>query len=296
MEIFLNNLLAGISIGSVYSLIGMGIIIVYKSSKIFNFAIGGVVAFSSFIFIFFVSHLQSNIFVLILLTMLAGMILGFATERIFLRPMIGQSLLAAIMMTLAISVLFDGIVFLVGKGRHLAFRSLFRADKVSLGNLELSSTYAFIILINILLFLLLTLFFKFTKLGLGMRAAAEDHRVAQSKGIRVTVVFGVSWSICLMICSLCGILLGSVMGTASHMLSIIALKAFPVVLCGGLESFLGCLIIGPLMGIIEIFSVIYLGDYIPWAGFDQVSPYIVMLFIMIFKPEGLFGLKRIERI
>ena len=296
MEIFVKNLLVGISIGSIYSLLGLGIIIIYKSTRIFNFAIGGVVALSSFIFMSLVPHLHLNIFVLMISTMLIGMGLGFATERVFLRPMIGQPLLAAVMMTLALGVFFEGVVFLVGKGRHLAFKSLFQIDNISLGNIELSSAYAFTIIVVMILFILLTLFFKNTKIGLGMRAAAENHQVAQSKGVRVTVVFGVSWGICLMICGLCGVLLGSVTGSASHMLVIIALKAFPVVLCGGLESFLGCLIMGPVMGIIEIFSVAYFGDYIPWAGFDEVSPYIVMLFIMIFKPEGLFGLKTIERI
>ena len=296
MEIFFNNLLVGVSIGSIYSLIGLGIIIIYKSTRIFNFAIGGVVSLSAFIFVFLVAYFNVSLPVLMLLTMIIGLAMGFSVERVFLRPMIGQPLLASVMMTLALGVIFEGIVFLVGKGRHIAFTPLFETDKVSLGSISISTTYLFIIASVIVLFILLSLFFKYTKIGLGMRAAAEDHQVAQSKGVKVTMVFGVSWGLCLMICAICGILLGSVTGSASHLLVLIALKAFPVVLCGGLESFLGCLIMGPVMGIVEIFSVAYLGTFIPWAGFDEVSPYIVMLIIMIFKPEGLFGLKIIERI
>ncbi len=296
MEMLFKNILAGMSIGSIYSMIGLGIIIIYKSTRIFNFAIGGVVALSSFVFVFIAEYFQVNIPLLMGITMLTGLALGFTVERIFLRPMIGQPILASVMMTLAVGVIFEGIIFLVGKGRHLAFPSLFEADTVRLGHILISSTYVFILFSVLALFIILSLFFKYTKIGLGMRAAAEDHQVAQSKGVRVTMVFGVSWGICLMICSLCGIILGSVTGSSSHMQVGIALKAFPVVLCGGLESFLGCLIMGPLVGIIEILSVAYLGAYITWAGFDQVSPYILMFLIMLFKPEGLFGLKTIERI
>lgn len=296
MEIFFENLLVGISIGSIYGLLGAGIVIIYKSTRIFNFAIGGVVSLSAFIFVFLVAYFNVSLPVLMILTMIIGLAMGFASERVFLRPMIGQPLLASVMMTLALSAIFDGIVFLVGKGHHIAFPSFFKTDKLSLGSISIPTIHLVVIVSLIVLFILLALFFKYAKIGLGMRAAAEDHQVAQSKGVKVTVVFGVSWGICLMICALCGILLGSISGSASHKLGVIALKAFPVVLCGGLESFLGCLIMGPIMGIIEIFSVWYLGNLIPWAGFDQVAPYIVMLLIMIFKPEGLFGLKIIERI
>ena len=296
MEVFLNNVLVGISVGSIYSLIGLGIVIIYKSSRIFNFAMGVVVSLGSFVFLGFAINIGLNIFLSIILTMVVGLALGFASERLFLRAMIGQPLLAGIMMTLALSSVYEGIVFLVGGGRFKTFVPLVKTDIITIGNIRLPTIYLLTILAAVSLFILLSLFFKLTKIGLGMRATAEDHQVAQSKGVKVTFVFGVSWGICFMICCICGIFLGSITGAASHSLAIIALKAFPVVLCGGLESFLGAMIMGPVMGLAEILSVAYLSHFITWPGFEEVCPYIVMLIIMIFKPEGLFGLKRIERI
>ncbi|MDY7036570.1 MAG: branched-chain amino acid ABC transporter permease [Thermodesulfobacteriota bacterium] len=296
MELFVKNLLVGISIGSIYSLIGLGIVIIYKSSRIFNFAAGGVVALGAFIFLGFAVNLHISISLAMILTVIVGLSLGLTTERIFLRPMIGQPILAVIMMTLALGSIYEGIVFLVGGGKFKTFVPIIKSDTITIGKIALPSIYVFTILAVIALFILLSLFFKYTKLGLGMRAAAEDHQVAQSKGVRVTLLFGVSWGICFLVFCLCGIFLGSITGSASHKLVFIALKAFPVVLCGGLESFLGCLIMGPVMGVTEIFSVAYLGHIIPWTGFDDISPYLLMLLIMLFRPEGLFGLKKIERI
>lgn len=296
MEGFFRNVIVGISVGSVYSLVGLGIVIIYKSSKIFNFSLGAVVGLGAFIFLGFAINLRFPILFSIVLTLIAGLIIGIATERIFLRPMIGQPLLASIMMTLALGSFYEGVVFLVGGGSFKAFIPILKTDIVSIGRVTVPSLYIFTILIVLCLFIFLGLFFKFTKIGLGMRAAAEDHKVAQSKGIRVTKVFELSWGICLAVCCLGGILTGSITSSASHLLIGIALKAFPVVLCGGLESFLGCMIVGPIMGLAEVFSVTYLGSIIRWSGIDDVVPYIIMFFIMIFKPEGLFGLKRIERI
>ena len=296
MEIFVKNLLIGISTGSAYSLVGLGIVLIYKSTRIFNFAIGGVTALGSFIFWALTVSLQLNVVSSIILTMIAGLALGFVSERIFLRPMIGQPLMTSVMMTLAVGVIYEGIVFLVGEGKFQTLIPLIKTSTITLGKISLPSIYLLTIMVVLVLFILLSLFFKFTKIGLGMRAAAEDHKVAQSKGVIVTVVFGVSWGICLLICCLCGIFLGSITGSANHLLVSIALKAFPVVLCGGLESFLGCLIMGPTIGVVEIFSSAYMNTIIPWTGFDEVSPYLIMFVIMLFKPEGLFGLKRIERI
>ena len=296
MERFLENLIIGISIGSVYSLIGMGIVIIYKATRIFNFATGAAVALSSFIFLGFAESLHLNVMLSIILSVMVGFAVGVISERLFLRPMIGQPLLASIMMTLALGSILEGSVYLFGRGTFKPFQPLFEPEFIDIGEMTMPSIYIVSLLSMIVLFSLLGLFFKHTKIGLGMRAAAEDHKVAQSKGVTVTRVFMISWGICILICSLAGILLGSLTGAASHLLVPIALKAFAVVLCGGLESFLGCMIMGPFMGVAEVFSMAYLVLIVPWSGIDKATPYILMLLIIIFKREGLFGLKTIERI
>ena len=296
METFFENVLIGVSIGSIYSLLGMGIVIIFKATRIFNFAAGAVAALSAFIFLGFSETLNLNIGISIALTLIVGLCMGWAAERIFLRPMIGQPLLASIMMTLALSSVIEGVIFLVGRGKFKAFLPIFEPEFFTIGKMTLPTIYVISIVTLIALYILLDLFFKHTKLGLGMMATAEDHQVAQSKGIEVTFAFMASWAICMLICAIGGILLGSLSGAASHLLIPIALKAFAVVLCGGLESFLGCLVMGPVVGIVEIFSTAYLVNFIPWTGMEKATPYLLMVLIIIFKREGLFGLKTIERI
>ena len=296
MERFLENLMIGVSIGSIYSLVGMGIVIIYKATRVFNFATGAAVALGSFIFLAFTGISFLTVGLAMVFSLMVGFFIGLLSERLFLRPMIGQPLLASIMMTLALASILDGVVFLAGKGKFKAFQPIFEPEFLDLGGITLPTIYAVTFLAMIFIFILLGLFFKFTKIGLGMRAAAENHKVSQSKGISVTGAFSISWGICMLICSLSGILLGAITGAASHLLSAIALKSFAVVLCGGLESFLGCMIMGPVMGLVEIFTMAYLVLVIPWTGLEKATPYILMLLIIVFKREGLFGLKTIERI
>jgi branched-chain amino acid transport system permease protein len=187
-------------------------------------------------------------------------------------------------------------VLLFTEGRFKPYPLFFSKVQLKIGETVLSPSYLAGMVAVLILFLMLSAYFKYTRKGLGMRAAAEDHQIARSKGINLNQVFGLSWAMCAMLCSLGGILLGMITGAASFYLGVLGLKAFPVVLVAGLESLAGCIIVGPMIGIVEILSASYISPYIPWKTFEEVAPYLVLLIILILKPYGFFGLKEIERI
>jgi len=296
VEDLFKNLFVGAGIGSVYSLIGLGIVIIYKSSRIFNFAAGGMIAVGSYFFWTCIEQLNVHPLMGLSATVLLALAIGFLIERTTLRPIVGQPILAAIMMTLALSSFFDGIILLFWEGRFRPYPNFVGNAKVAIGQTAFSPIYLIAIVFVLVFFFVLLAYFKYTRTGLGMRAAAEDHVVARVRGININRVFGLSWAICSVLCSLAGVLLGMITGAASHYLGIMGLKAFPVVLCGGLESLTGCIIVGPIIGIIEVLSAAYISPYLPWKTFEEVAPYFVLMVILILKPYGLFGLKKIERI
>ena len=287
-------LLTGVAVGGVYALLALGFVVIYKSSKVFNFAVGQLLTLGAFMFYVFIVNMALPIWFGLATTIIFAVILGFSMERLFLRPMIGQSVLSIIMMTLAISVFLGGFVVLVWGGSWYGYPSFLGSGAINLGSITLSVQHVVSLIVALLLFGILSLYFKFTMGGLAMRAVAEDHQVARSKGVDARQVFAHSWVICTVVCAIGGILLGSMLGVGPE-LAIMGLKAVPVVLVGGLESIPGVLVAGPIIGMTEALVAEYLSPGMEMA-LEEIIPYIMLVLILIFKPYGLFGVKRIERI
>ena len=291
---FIEVLLTGVTVGGVYALLALGFVIIFKSSKVFNFAVGQLLTWGAYIFMIFIVNLKFPIWIGFLATIGFAVLVGFSIERLLLRPMIGQSILSIIMMTLAISVFLSGFIVLIWGGTWYAYPSFLGSGAFKIGEITLSVQHVVSLGIALLLFGILSLYFKFTFGGLAMRAVAEDHQVARSKGVNAKQVFAHAWVICAVVCVISGILLGSMLGVGPG-LAIMGLKAVPVVLVGGLESIPGVLIAGPLIGIIEALVAEYISPGMGMA-LEEIIPYIILVLILIFKPYGLFGIKRIERI
>jgi branched-chain amino acid transport system permease protein len=196
------------------------------------------------------------------------------------------------MATLAISLIIKGIIFFVWGSPTISYpEKILPGDATTIGQIFLSNELVCTFLISIALFIFMSLFFRFTKIGLFMRATAEGHDLAQASGINVERIFAITWAIAAMIAASGGIMLGNRFGIGLGTLPFIAVKAFPAVLFGGLESVLGAVIGGLTVGIIE--SLV--GGLID-PKYSEITPYIILLLVLLFRPEGLFGLKRIERI
>ena len=295
MTVFLQYTLSGLMTGTIYGLVAMGFVLIYKASKILNFAQGTILMFLAYVSWSFFTQLHLHPVIAFFATLAVAVAIALLVERIVLRPLIGQPLLAIIMVTIALAVLFEGVEFLIWESEHKVYEPMWLPeDPVHLGGLIISQAEIYCFAIAIILVISLSLFFKYTKRGLMMRAVAEDHQAAQSKGIRVHHVFAWSWAISAVVSAIGGMLLGSIVGI-SFAMSWIGLKVFPVVLLGGLESLHGAVIAGLIVGVLENIAGGYL-DPLVGGGIKDIFPYIILIVVLLIKPYGLFGLVRIERI
>ena len=294
MTSFLQYLLVGLTVGSIYSLVAVGIVLIYKSSGVFNFAQGEFLLISAYLCWTFMVPLQLPVWVAFLITFLCAALMGLMVERFCLRPMIGQPILAMIMVTLALTVFLRGGVLLGWGGYFEAYPTIFSIEPIAYGGIVVTQEYLWAFVASMLIIVALVLFTKFTKAGLRMRAAAEDQQVARSMGVSVKTVFAMSWAIAGVVAVVGGFFLGNITGISLH-LSALGMKALPVVLLGGLESIPGAVVAGLIVGILEAMAAGYI-DPLVGGGFAETLPFIVLIIVIIIRPHGLFGLERIERV
>lgn len=290
MTTFLQYVVNGIMSGGVYSLIALGIVLIYKSSSVFNFAIGEMVMLGAFFMWTFLDVLGLHFLISIFLSVLACALVGFLMQRLSIQPLIGQPILSAILVTLGLSHILSGLSMLVWGGTSERLSGALPGKPIFVGGVVIPHDLLWCFVATVIIFLFFTLFYKYTNLGLAMRAVAEDHMVAQARGVNVRKIFAAVWMLAGIIASVGGILLGYRLGI-TQFLAILGLKAFPAVLFGGIESIAGAFVGGIVVGLLESLA----GGYIA-AWLMETSPYIVLLLVLIFRPEGLFGLKIIERI
>jgi branched-chain amino acid transport system permease protein len=236
---------------------------------------------------------------------IGAVLTGLVVERFAIRPLIGQPLFAMVLMTLAVAEVLHGVTQLTWGSveiplgvftgvRELGIPSPIRIDaSETLGGMIIVRTellIAFILAIGA--FTLFVLFFRYTSVGLSMRATAENQKLAQSVGLRVRTILAVAWAIAALLAATAGVLQGGAT-TLSQNMPLLALRAFPAVLLGGLESVGGALVGGLVIGLVQ-----------EWAGLlfpgtqagTELAPYVILMVVLIIRPDGLFGQKRIERV
>ncbi|OGO42663.1 MAG: hypothetical protein A2Z04_00820 [Chloroflexi bacterium RBG_16_57_9] len=295
-DLFPQFFVTGILTGGIYALVAMGIVLVYKSSRVFNFAHGHMLMMGAFLVWWFVTPLGFPIWLGLLATGASAVLLGFAIERLALRPLIGQPIFATVMMTLAMAQFLQGMTILTWGAYQRPLPEILPLQPLIIGTIRLRLNLVIAFAVAMLGFGIFAIFFRYTKAGLAMRAAAEDHRLAQSVGLSVRRIFGLAWAIASVIAMTGGVLLGNISGVDLN-LSSIGFKAFPAVLFGGLESIPGALIGGLAVGIIEnLVAGLPADPTVRSWNLGEIAPYVFMLLVLLFRPEGLFGLKRIERI
>lgn len=280
--------LSGIFLGAIYSIIALGIVIIYKSTKVFNFAQGHLLMVAALL-----GATMADTFGIILgmvVSLLITSLIALLLERLTLRPLIGQPLIAALLMTIALGYLLEGGSLMVwGEGLY-RYPDLFPTEALMIGNLAIDQQVIWAFVVVAVGFTAFALFYQKAVLGKAMRATAEDHQVSQSMGIRVTHIFSISWVIAAILAYAASIFLGSLSG-AHYLNSHLGLKAIPAVLVGGLDSITGAIVGGFIVGLLESLVTGYMSGEL-----GEVVPFIVLLVVMLIKPYGLFGMVRIERI
>lgn len=294
MSFFLQLLINGLVTGSIYAMVALGFVLIYKATGILNFAQGELVLVGAYVCWCLVVQFHLPFLAAFVLTLIFAILLGLLLERCFLRPMIGEPIISVIMLTIGLADLLRAIVQAIWSTDTRVFPQVFPSAPVHLGNFAISQVYLWSSICALFFLIIFTLFFKFSKTGIAMRAVADDQLAAQSLGISIKKVFAMAWCISAVVSAIGGVLLGNINGINSS-LSFIGLKVFPCVILGGLDSVPGAIIGGLTVGVLESLSGGYLDQYVG-GGIKDVFPFVILIIILMVKPYGLFGTEEVERI
>ncbi|TWI58875.1 branched-chain amino acid ABC transporter permease [Halalkalibacter nanhaiisediminis] len=294
MTFFMQMLVTGIVIGSIYALVALGFVLIYKASDALNLANGEFVLIGAYICLTLITAYQLNFFVAILITLAFNALLGLTVERVLLRPLLNAPVISVIMATIGLASLLGGAVHMIWGHQIRTYPQIFPATPIRFGDVIISPVYLWSFVIVMFLLIVFTLFFKFSKMGIAMRAVADDQQAALSMGISVKSVYAITWAIASVVAAVGGVLLGNINGVNASM-AIIGLTVLPVVILGGLDSIPGAIVGGFIIGVLQSLAGGYL-DPLVGGGLKEVVPFIIVVIILMIKPYGLFGKGGIERV
>ncbi|MEJ2024365.1 MAG: branched-chain amino acid ABC transporter permease, partial [Deltaproteobacteria bacterium] len=261
---------------------------------VLNLAMGELTLIGAYVtYAFYEAHVP---FILaVFLTLLVGIVLGYLTERIFLDKLIGEPILSVIMVTVGLSFFFKGAIeFVFGTDTRVFTPSIFALKPINVGFLKVSPVYLWSFILSIIFLIILVCFFKYTRWGLSMQATADDETAALSLGVSARFVYAAAWAIAFMSAGVGGALLGNINGI-NISVGYLGLLVLPAVVLGGLNSVPGAIVGGIIIGLLQNLSGTYLDKYFP-GGVKQIMPFAFMAVFLLFKPYGLWGWERIERV
>jgi len=287
-------LTTGLMVGGIYALVALGWVIIYKCSGVLNLAMGELTIIGAYVTLTF--YQMGVPFVLaVVISLIIGLILGILTERVFLDRLIGEPILTVIMVTVGLSFFFRGLVeFIWGTDTRVFQPPVFPLKPIKIGFLVIGSVYLWSFITAIVLLLVLVAFFQYTRWGLAMQATADDEMAAISLGVSARFVYAAAWAIAFMAAGVGGSLLGNINGL-NISVSYLGLLVLPAVVLGGLNSIPGAIVGGLAIGVLQNFAGAYLDQYFP-GGVKQIFPFVFMVVFLLFKPYGLWGWERIERV
>jgi branched-chain amino acid transport system permease protein len=294
MELFLMTLTTGIMVGSIYALVALGWVVIYKCSGVLNLAMGEMTLIGAYVALTFY-NMGMPFLLALFLSLIVGLVLGILTERIFLDKLIGEPVLTVIMVTVGLSFFFKGSVELIfGTDTRVFTPPVFSIEPYHWGVLTVGRVYLWSFVAAIILLCIFVGFFKYTRWGLAMQATADDEMAALSLGVSARFVYAAAWAIAFMSAGVGGTLLGNINGL-NISVGYLGLLVLPAVVLGGLNSIPGAIVGGIIIGILQNFCGAYLDRYFP-GGVKEVAPFVFMVIFLLFKPHGLWGWERIERV
>jgi branched-chain amino acid transport system permease protein len=294
MNIFLILLTSGIAVGGIYALIALGFVLIYKATSIINFATGEFMMIGAYIFYTFTVMLGWPAIPAFIMVMAGAALLGMLVEFSILRHMLGQPTISIIMVTIGLSSILTGFAEMIWSSDFKSFPPLFPRAPIIIGDVIIRSNLFWGFVVAMVTVILFAIFFKYSKIGIAMRATAGDQMASYSMGINVRTMFTAAWALGAVAASLGGLIIGNIGGVQPNLGSI-GLKIFPVVILGGLDSIGGAVLGGFIVGILENIAGGYLDPYFN-GGVKDVVPFIILVIILMVKPYGLFGRREIERL
>ncbi|WP_181591978.1 branched-chain amino acid ABC transporter permease [Mesorhizobium atlanticum] len=292
-QFFLEVLTGGLLSGVMYSLVAIGFVLIYKTSGVLNFAQGALLLFAA---LTFVSLVERGVpFALALAVTFAIMVaLGIGIERTVLRPLTNKPPITLFMATLGLSYIIEGAAQLIWGTQVHGLELGIEDVPLEVGGVLISQFDIFAAAVAAAMVLLLSLFFRYTRIGLSFRAVADDQFAALAVGLRLPLIWASVWAAAGLVALVAGLLWGARLGV-QFSLSLVVLKALPVLVLGGFDSILGAIVGGLLIGASEKLAEVYIGDYFG-GGIESWFAYVVALVFLLVRPSGLFGQKLVERV
>jgi len=295
MDFFMQLLVGGLSIGFLYGLSAMGFVMIFKSSSVLNFAHGELLAIGAYFFLALATWAKLPIPLAFLMALGGCFVLGLLIERIFLRPLIGEPLIFVIMLTVGLAAMFKGLILLLWGGNLFTYPDFLpKILEIRWGVIRIPPVYGAALIIGTLFLVLFGLFFKFSSQGIYMRSVADNQRAALSLGVNAKVVYALAWAIAFMAAGVGGTLLGNINGL-NISVGYLGLLVLPAVVLGGLNSVPGAIVGGLVIGVLQNLADGYISPLTP-GGVKDVFPFAIMVIVLLFKPYGLWGWIRIERV
>ena len=272
MSYFFQIVVSGIVVGSIYALAALGLVLVYKSSRVANFAHGQIIAAGAFITYFLTVTLAIPIFFSFLASMIITFFLAMSVERIFLRRLIGEPIISVIMVTIGLGSILDGLIYLTPFGsENFSFPTFLPHEPLSFGGVSISWTQLVGVIITFILIGGFSWFFKKSTVGISMRAVSDDQFASMSVGISVPKVFGLAWATAGLSAAAAGCIIGNITGLNFDTLHSFGIVVFPVIILGGLDSILGAVVAGIIMGLIQQFASGYLDGNFGLFGTGEIG-------------------------
>ncbi len=301
MTKFFSLLQDGMALGAVYALVALGFVVIYRATGVINFAQGGLVVIGAFL-VYQAQHTWSLPFwISALFAMVCVALIGAAFEALVLRRMIGQPIFAIILITIGLFLLVEPVTTTIWHNPPGGISTPWGLRRVNVGDVKILQVNIATVVLGAIVLGGFFLLFQYTKIGVGMRATAVDQEAALAQGINVRRIFALSWAIAGVVAVVAGMMLAGGAGPApglSVSLSVIALRAFPAIILGGLDSPLGAVVGGMIIGVAQVMTGGYISSYFDFLGpeFADVVPYLIMIVVLLVRPFGLFGTREVRRV
>ena len=294
-QLLLQLIINGLIIGTLYGVVGMCFVLIYKASQVVNFAQGEFLLIGAWTCWWLLTAWNIPFFWGVLIAVCFMMVFGIAVQMIVLRPLIGEPIISVIMVTIGLSIFFQALMKWMFGTFAQPFPPIFPVAQVNILGLQVQTAYLMSTGVSLAIMAGFAWFFKYSRLGLAMRATAFSQQVAQSLGISVRQVFALSWGISAAVSAVAGVVVGIVNGVSSA-LSYFGIKVFPAVILGGLDSVFGAVVGGLIVGLLENLGQYVDSQYLKWGNLYEIIPFYALIIILMIKPYGLFGTRDIERV
>ncbi|GAA4016402.1 branched-chain amino acid ABC transporter permease [Actimicrobium antarcticum] len=282
--------LAGLGTGGLYALTALAFVIIYKATRVVNLAIGDMLMIGAYLFFAFSAGMGLPLWIAIPAALLSMGVVGAVVERTIIRPMLGESPISSFMVTVGLSSILVGLVELIWTADQRRLPEFLPTKPIRIGEAFLAPKIFYGFWVAVVLIVVVLLIFRFWRGGVALRATASDQGAAYSMGINVPRVFSLSWSLAAVIAGVAGIVVGTIGGISSSM-GVFGLSVLVVVIFGGLDSVLGALVGGLMIGLIEAWTGTYLG-----GEYKLLATFSLLVLILLIRPYGLFGTHDIERL